>query len=296
MTVPLRFQLAGSAWKGRVAATAIVMAVVLGVVYLVTTKRVPLLPAQPTSCTAAAGRQEVPLAVGQAAIAATIAGVATRHDLPERAVTIAYAAALQEAKLTNPDYGDRDSVGVFQQRPSEGWGTVEEIMNPVYASSRFFAALETVPNYLHMPVYAAAQAVQRSADGYAYGQYADVGAQLASAFTGAEPHAVWCYYNGAIGKPRLSAAARALAGTFGTVRVTAAGDPALAVGMTAIGVRKVHAGWAIAAWLITHAGAYGIATVSYGGYEWRRGNGPGTWRRRPSRSPARADPTAVVFG
>jgi hypothetical protein len=296
MTVPLSFQSGGSAWKGRVAATAIVLAVVLGVAYLITTKRVPLLPVQPTSCTAAADKQQVPLSVSQAGIAATIAGVAARHDLPERAVTIAYAAALQEAKLTNPDYGDRDSVGVFQQRPSEGWGTPAEIMNPVYASSKFFAALETVPGYLHMPVYAAAQAVQRSADGYAYGQYAGVGAQLASAFTGADPHSVWCYYNGAVGKPRLAAAARALAETFGAVRVRAAGDPALAVGISARGPRQVHDGWAVAAWLVAYAGTYGIATVSYQGYEWMRGHGPGTWRRLPSRSLARADPTSVVFG
>jgi hypothetical protein len=296
MTVPLRFQFAGSAWKGRVAATAIVVAVALCVVYLVTTKRVPLIPAQPTSCTAAADKEQVPLSVSQAGIAATIAGVAAAHDLPERAVTIAYAAALQEAKLTNPDYGDRDSVGVFQQRPSEGWGTAAEIMNPVYASSRFFAALETVPNYLHMPVYVAAQAVQRSADGYAYDQYAGVGAQLASAFTGAMPHSVWCYYNGKVGKPRLTAAARALADTFGSVRVRRAGDPALAVGISAVGARKVHDGWAIATWLIAYAGTYGIAMVSYRGYEWVRGHGPGTWRRLPRTTPARADPTSVVFG
>jgi hypothetical protein len=296
MTVPLSFGPAGSVWKGRVAATAIVLVVAACVVYLVTTKRASLIPAQPTSCTAAADQQQVPLSVSQAGIAATIAGVAARHDLPERAVTIAYAAALQEAKLTNPDYGDRDSVGVFQQRPSEGWGTAEEIMNPVYATSRFFAALETVPGYLHMPVYAAAQAVQRSADGYAYDQYASLGAQLASAFTGAEPHSVWCYYNGRVGKPRLAAAARAIADTFGAVRVRAAKDPALAVGILAAGRRTVHDDWAVAAWLVAYAGTYGIATVSYHGYEWMRGHTPGTWRRLSGRALARADPTSVVFG
>jgi hypothetical protein len=293
--VPLRFQLARSAWKRRVAATAIVVAVALCVVYLVTTKRVPFVPS-PTSCTAAADRQQIPLTVSQAGIAATIAGVAARHDLPERAVTIAYATALQEAKLTNPDYGDRDSVGIFQQRPSEGWGTPQEIMNPVYATSRFFAALAAVPDYLHMPVYAAAQAVQRSADGYAYDQYAGVGAQLATAFTGAAPHSVWCYYNSPVGKPRLTAAARALANTFGAVRVQAAGDPAVAVGISTVGIRKVDSGWAVAAWLVVHAGAYGIATVRYRGYEWMRGHGPGTWRRLSRTAPERADPTSVVFG
>lgn len=288
--MPTTFPPARSARKGRIAATAIVLAVVLGVLYLVTTKRVPLI-SQPTSCTAAAGRQQVALTVDQAGIAATIAGVAARRDLPLRAVTIAYAAALQESKLTNPDYGDRDSVGVFQQRPSEGWGTPAQIMNPVYASSRFFGALAAVPGYLHMPVYAAAQAVQRSADGYAYDQYAGVGAELATAFTGAQPHAFWCYYAGSVGKPRLMAAARALNDAFGYLRSRTAGDPAMS-----IRVRRAGEGWAVAAWLIAYAGTYGIKDVHYQGYEWISGHGSGAWTSEPASARARPAPTSVVFG
>ena len=77
--------------------------------------------------------------------------------MPPRAVAIAYATALQESKLTNLHYGDRDSVGVFQQRPSEGWGTTKQIEDPVYATDRFFEALAAVRGYLRMPIYAAAQ-------------------------------------------------------------------------------------------------------------------------------------------
>ena len=73
-------------------------------------------------CQAGTGQAAVSLNPQQAAIAATIAGVAHRQALPAHAVVVAYAAALQESKLENLGYGDRDSVGVFQQRPSEGWG------------------------------------------------------------------------------------------------------------------------------------------------------------------------------
>jgi len=268
----------------------IVVIVVIGVTYLLTTKRVPVI-LEPTACTVAAGRQELGLTVPQAAIAATIAGVATRRDLPVRAVTIAYAAALQESKMADLDYGDRDSVGIFQQRPSEGWGTPQEIENPVYASTRFFAALAAVPDYEHMPVYQAAQAVQRSADGYAYGQYATVGAQLADAFTGSTPHDLWCYYADSGGKARLAAASKALTSTFGYLPIHRSGDPA-----EAVQVSKVRVGWAVAAWLMSHADSYGISDIRYRGYEWLRGHGSGTWLRLRGRAGTPAGPDAVVFG
>src|SRR5580704_14118801 len=106
-----------------------------------------------SGCTAASGGQEITLGTGQAGIAATIAGVAQRDALPARAVTVAYAAAWQESKLQNLSYGDRDSVGVFQQRPSQGWGPRADLENPVYATSKFFGALAQVPGYQRMPVY-----------------------------------------------------------------------------------------------------------------------------------------------
>lgn len=262
----------------RVAAALVVLLIMAGVYYVVKVKHVPLIP-QPTSCTAVADRQALPLTVSQAGIAATIAAVAARHDLPIRAVTIAYAAALQESKMADLNYGDRDSLGVFQQRPSMGWGTPQEIMNPVYASGRFFAALVAVPGYLRMPVYEAAQAVQRSADGYAYDQYATVGAQLASAFYGVEPHALSCYYASPTGKPRLAAAAAALTSAFGYLRSDRADDPAMA-----IRVDRSSLGWAVAAWLISHASSYGISDVRYLGYEWFATQASGSWVRQRARS------------
>lgn len=282
----------------RAAAALVVLLIAAGVYYVVKTKHVPLIP-QPTSCTAAAGKQALPLTVSQAGIAATIAGVAARHDLPIRAVTIAYAAALQESKLANLNYGTEDSLGVFQQRPSQGWGSPQQIMNPVYATGRFFAALVAVPGYLRMPVYQAAQAVQRSADGYAYGQYATVGAQLASAFYGVQPHAFSCYYASPTGKPRIAAARAALAGAFGALRSEQAGDPEVA-----IRVRRQSVGWAVTAWLISHASTFGISNVRYLGYEWFATRSSGNWVRQqtgtghsdPSEVQAPALATSVVFG
>ena len=129
-------------------------------------------PLPPPGCQAGTGGQAITLDTDQAAIAATIAGVAARHRLPRQAVTIALAAALQESKLHNLDYGDRDSVGIFQQRPSEGWGPAAKLEDPVYATTKFFAALTQVRGYATMPVYQAAQDVQHSADGSAYEQWA----------------------------------------------------------------------------------------------------------------------------
>ena len=147
-------------------------------------------------------------------VAATIAGVAARHRLPRQAVTIALAAALQESKLHNLDYGDRDSVGIFQQRPSEGWGSATQLQDPVYATTKFYAALAKVHGYAEMPVYQAAQDVQHSADGSAYQQWTDIARQLTGYFTGKSPHNVSCWYTPS-GKANLAGVERQIGQTFG---------------------------------------------------------------------------------
>jgi hypothetical protein len=257
--------------------------------YIALRHSVPVL--EPSSCAAAASGQPIPLDVGQAAIAATIAGVAQHHDLPPRAVTVAYATALQESKLTNLRSGDRDSVGIFQQRPSEGWGPARRIMNPIYATTRFFGALTQVPGYQTMPVYQAAQAVQHSADGYAYNQYASVATNMTRAFTGQLPHGVWCWYSTPLGRPRLSAAGQALTQAFGPLHLWRKGDPQLAVQ-----VAHPTAGWAVAAWLVSHAASYGIRSVSYQGYEWLTADGSSGWTRIKASQRPKAPPAEVLFG
>jgi hypothetical protein len=220
---------------------------------------------------------------GQAAIASTIAGVAHARRLPAGAVTIAYATAIQESHLHNLRYGDLDSVGVFQQRPSEGWGTARQLADPVFAAGKFFGALTKVPNYLRMPVYQAAQAVQHSADGSAYANYQAEAASLSRAFTGGRPHSVWCWYpRGNTRSPHISPLRQQLDRTFGRLAVRpdrgTGSDPAAAV--------RVHfraAGWAVASWLVTHATQFGISNVAYAGYEWNAAAGSKGWTRdRPA--------------
>jgi hypothetical protein len=257
--------------------------------YIALRHSVPVL--EPASCDAAAAGQPVSLEVSQAGIAATIAGVAQHRALPTYAVTVALATALQESKLTNLRSGDRDSVGVFQQRPSEGWGPAQDLEDPVYASSKFFAALTQVHDYQVMPVYQAAQAVQHSADGNAYAQYSAVAGRLAAAFTGQRPHAVWCWYPGPAARPRLAAASGALDHAFGPLQMHTASDP----GVT-ISVAPGADGWAIAAWLVSHAGAYGIANISYGGYQWLTNHATSGWVKVAPGGSVPAPTSSVVFG
>ena len=246
----------------------------------------PPAPPPPPGCQAGTGNNFIPLATGQAGIAATIAGIAARHRLPQRALTIALAAALQESQLQNLDYGDRDSVGVFQQRPSQGWGTTAQIEDPVYATTRFFAALVKVPGYTKMPVDKAAQDVQHSADGYAYEQWTGIAAVLAGSFTGTSPGAVTCWYTPA-GRANLTGALKQLTQTFGP----AGKDGVLAGVTTDRSVKKktvrttavVHVqrdgGWTVAGWLVAHAQQYGISQIRYAGYVWNAANGSMGWQR-----------------
>jgi len=245
---------------------------------------------QPTGCSAGPPGRPVALTTGQAGIAATIAGVADHLQMPDRAVAIAYATALQESKLANLNYGTMDSVGVFQQRPSQGWGTARQIENPVYATTRFFAALTKVPHYRRLPIAKAAQDVQRSADGSAYGQYADIGTDMAAAFSGTAPRGVWCSYGSGVGKPRLAAASSALKAAFGALPGHLSADPG-----GSVRVRSSRQGWAVASWLVADASGYGITSVRYDGYQWRAA-GSGKWQKLTAGSRAPGASSAVLFG
>jgi hypothetical protein len=275
---------------GAGAGAVLVLILVLIALALSTKRHAPPPPAIGAGCDVRGQDFTVPLDPGQAGIAATIAGVARHRDMPVRAVTIAYATALQESDLENLSYGDRDSVGVFQQRPSQGWGSRHQLLDPVYASTRFFAVLATVPNYRHLLVYQAAQAVQRSADGYAYSQYAPEGAVMAAAFTGEAQRSVWCWYGGGTGRARLAAASHQLAHDFGPLVMRNVGDPSMLVR-----VSRPAAGWAVASWLVSHAGSYGIRSVDYQGYQWTAAHGTKGWIRvRRASGPASAG--VVRFG
>jgi len=238
-----------------------------------------------SGCQATAPHQSVLLDTQQASIAATIAGVAHQQSMPRAAVTIAYATAMQESKLHNLDYGDMDSVGVFQQRPSQGWGPTRKLEDPVYATTKFFRALKAVRGYRTMPVYQAAQDVQRSADGSAYIQYEQMAMDMTGAFTGQRGHAVYCW--SAAADPRradLSGVAAGLAGTFGAAT---AKDATIGPRRTML-VQVTHPkfGWEVATWLVTHATSYGIHQVRFSGYQWRAAAGNSGWIRDAGAPPA----------
>jgi peptidoglycan DL-endopeptidase CwlO len=110
--------------------------------------------------------------------AATIIGVARGRGAPPRAWLIALATAMQESTLNNINYGDRDSLGLFQQRPSQGWGTPAQVTDPVYATTIFIERLLEVPGWDSLPVTVAAQTVQRSAFPDAYAKWEGLATEL----------------------------------------------------------------------------------------------------------------------
>ena len=112
---------------------------------------------------------------------ATIVGVVKGRGLPMRAAVIAVATAMQESSLRNIDYGDRDSLGLFQQRPSQGWGSREEILNPVYSTGRFLDSMTPIAGWATMELTEIAQQVQRSGFPLAYAKWEMQAAQLVTA-------------------------------------------------------------------------------------------------------------------
>lgn len=173
----------------------VVSAVLAGVVSLLARGRfrlVPDLPMPTQGCQVSVDGFTTLLTHEQAYNATIIVGEALRRGLPARAASIALVTAYQESNLRNLDYGDRDSLGLFQQRPSQGWGTSEQIMDPWYASGRFYDELVKVPNWQTDVINDVAQAVQRSGHPDAYGKHEQKGRAWASALTGFSPASVTC--------------------------------------------------------------------------------------------------------
>ncbi|WUH97361.1 hypothetical protein OHR68_28025 [Spirillospora sp. NBC_00431] len=250
-----------------------------------------------TGCEVSTSAGKMPLDLEQGANAATIAAVAFRERLPERAAVIAYATAIQESHIRNLPGGDRDSVGMFQQRPSQGWGAPRELRDPVESTGKFFRALVKVRGYLDRDLHDAAQRVQRSADGSAYAQHEDDGKLLAAAFTGREAGTARCWYPpGKRTASRRPEAIREMRRAFGTkLRVSGPGPlakdaPARPGSWNAVKVTNTRAGWAIAAWAVTHAQAYGLTEVRFAGRHWEADAGHDGWT---DDKPARPD--AVII-
>ncbi len=150
----------------------------------------PGLPAQ--NCLAQTAAGNISLSHEQFGIAAIVAGVAFREGLGERGAAIGLATAWQESSLRNLDYGDRDSLGVFQQRSSQGWGTPEQIRDPYYATLTFYTAMQQLTQWESGDVNDIAQTVQRSGVPDGYRKHVENATALAQVLAGESPAAITC--------------------------------------------------------------------------------------------------------
>ena len=270
-------------------------------------------------CHATAAGRAATVTVEQAANAATIAAVAARRGLPARAATIALATAMQESKLRNLDYGDRDSLGLFQQRPSQGWGTPAEVMDPVHAAESFYTELVKIDTYKTMDINDAAQRVQRSGHPRGYARHESRARALASTLMGYSPAGFTCsiraasYAKEAAGPsgltPRAAAALEAVRGAFGDLEVGGYAPGGVGSGhmdgsahyegravdifFRPVGDERRREGWATAHYLVAHADALGIATVIYDGRIWTARRSTQGWREYTPPGGASSDATIM---
>jgi hypothetical protein len=213
----------------------------------------------PPGCRVSLSNQTYTLSPDQAAHATTITAVGKRMGLPDHAVSVALAAALQESKLENLAHGDRDSVGLFQQRPSQGWGSASQLMTPSYAAGAFYRHLARVPGWETLPVTTAAQRVQRSAAPSAYASWEAEARAIAQATTGEIPAGLSCRVDvgptQASGKPMRDVLTQEL-------------------GPETLDVPLPEArGWTVSAWLIGHAPQFGVSEVGFAGRIWTASSG-----------------------
>jgi hypothetical protein len=197
--------------------------------------------------------------------AASMVSVVISRKLPERAAVLVLGAALQESKLDNiPDgQGDRDSVGILQQRPSQGWGDAANLSDIRYATGKFLDALVKVPNWQSDSLAVVVQKVQISADGSAYAKHEAQAKQMSDALMGVTAAGVKCDYALPAKVAAASSVSSGLSKELPVNTPTASG--------TTLSVPR--AGWPTAAWLVAHGSMYGIEKVSYSGKVWQRNKG-----------------------
>jgi hypothetical protein len=253
----------------------------------------------PDGCTAQVAGLTVDLDTDQAENASVIAAVGVRRGLPARAVSIALATAFQESKLRNLNHGDRDSLGIFQQRPSQGWGTAQQITDPYYAANRFYDGLQKVPGYETMRITEAAQRVQHSGYPEAYADHALDARALASALTGYSPARFSCVVHTPPfshvtqqqpGPDGLTARARAvrrdLEKAFGSQSVSGRGRE-VDVLLGPVTVESRRRGWAVASYLCAQAKRLQIERIVFDKRVWTTGTtSEKGWRTSPARPSA----------
>ncbi|KRF14109.1 hypothetical protein ASG90_14165 [Nocardioides sp. Soil797] len=308
--------------RGRVVAGLAVVAVVAGVAVAVDRGFDPF--SESPGCTADVDGHEVDLSIEQAENAALITAIGTSRGLPARAMSIALATAYQESKIVNLETGDRDSVGLFQQRPSQGWGSRDELLNPYYATNAFYDELVKIDGYEDMRITEAAQRVQRSGFPEAYEDHAEDARALASALTGnSQDGQFTCAVDGDAPEASDKLNRAGLTERAGVVRrdlEAAFGDQALG-GFSPDGVSSGHMegsahyegraidvffrpinadqrklGWAMAYYLVAQADRLDIATVIFDDMIWSAGRSDDGWRDYdPGEVGGKSDATVAVL-
>lgn len=286
--------------------------------------------AVPSSCNQNAsvkpGQTVGELAEEQMNNAAVIISVALEHNISEYGQVIALATALQESGLRNLPGGHADSIGLFQQRPSAGWGSFEQIHTPRLASAAFFGiahhtrntGLLDIKGWKRMPVTEAAQAVQRSAFPTAYTDDEPLARQVVAQIAGSDPSAVLCGDPGAMSCPPTGLTAetgltpdalrviRCLRQHFPTITSYAGvGERPTTPDSDHPSGRAVDAmipgwnthsgnrlGWRVARWVQTHAPQLGVAYVVFDRRIWSNERATEGWRAYAHPSGA-SDPTSL---
>ena len=252
-----------------------------------------------SGCTAEVDGHEVTIDLKQAENASLITAIAMQRGMPARAASIALATAFQESKLYNLDYGDRDSVGLFQQRPSQGWGTAAQLTDPEFATNAFYDALTGIDGYPEMEITVAAQEVQRSAYPDAYADHEEDARALASALTGNSPRGLWCDVPGDADEAsddldeqglvaRAAAVRRDLEARFGALSLggfepagVSSGHMegsahyegrAIDVFFRPVNAENTKQGWAMATYLVANADRLDINTLIFDDRVWKAGS------------------------
>ena len=213
-------------------------------------------------CVATANNRSTVVDLEQANFASIIAGVSVRRGLPPRAASIALATAYQETGIRNLEYGDRDSLGLFQQRPSQGWGTRKQLMDPYYATGKFYDALVKIKNWESADINDVAQKVQLSGHPEAYRDHEADARVLASALTGQSAAGFSCLdRSGTTGD--AEELRTSLRRTFGSIDDSADGS------VVTIRAGSGRRAWAYAHFAVANANLYGVTTVKIKNRSWQ---------------------------
>jgi hypothetical protein len=222
---------------------------------------VPPVPGQ-QRCVVTAGDRSVTLTLEQAHLTSIIVGLSVRRGLAPRAASVAMATVYQESGIRNLEGGDRDSVGLFQQRPSQGWGTVKQLSDPYYATGAFYDALVKVEGWQSDSINDVAQKVQRSGHPDAYREHEADARVLASALTGSSPGGLSCLERqGKRGD--ADALVRSMQKTLGPV------DHQVGAGSVTVDAGKAQRAWAYGHHAVANAARYGVTAVTVGDRSWR---------------------------